>query len=177
MTIGEFLDMKFSIGDKVVHPQQGVGYVAKLEEKQFEPNKPRLYYVILIPETTMWVPVDLTTSGLRKLSARSELEQCRLVLQSAPHPLIPEKGLLSNLIVHINQGTVAAHCKVVRDLFTHGWHKPLYGPISEFQRVILSVLSQEWAAVEEISPVEAGQEISLLLKKGRAFHDQRPSKF
>jgi RNA polymerase-interacting CarD/CdnL/TRCF family regulator len=169
--MGEFLDMKFSIGDKVVHPQQGVGYVAKLEEKQFEPNKPRLYYVILIPETTVWVPVDLTTSGLRKLSGRNELEQCRQVLQSAPHPLTPDRGLLSSLVGHINQGTVAAHCEVVRDLTAHGWHKPLYGPMAEFQRVILNVLSQEWATVEEISQVEAAHEISVLLKKGRAAHD------
>ena len=53
MTIGEALGMNSSIGDRVVHPQQGVGYVAKLEEKQFEPDKPRLYDVILIPETTV----------------------------------------------------------------------------------------------------------------------------
>ena len=66
--MGEILDMKFDIGDKVVHPQHGVGYVANLEEKQFEPNAPRTYYVIIIPDTTLWVPVDLPTSGLRKLS-------------------------------------------------------------------------------------------------------------
>ena len=41
MTIGEALGMNSSIGDRVVHPQQGVGYVAKLEEKQFEPNASR----------------------------------------------------------------------------------------------------------------------------------------
>jgi RNA polymerase-interacting CarD/CdnL/TRCF family regulator len=171
------LAMKFSIGDRVVHPQQGVGYVAKLEEKQFEPNKPRTYYVISIPDTTMWVPVDLITSGLRKLSVRSDLEQCRQVLQSAPHPLTPDKGLLSSLIDHINQGSIAAHCEVVRDLTAHGWHKPLYGPMSEFQRAILNVLAQEWAVVEGTSPVHAALEISLLLKKGRAAHDHRPSKF
>lgn len=169
--MSEFLDMKFSIGDRVVHPQQGVGYVDKLEEKQFEPNKPRMYYVISIPDTTMWVPVDLTTSGLRKLSVKSELEQCRQVLQSTPHPLIADRGLLSSLIGQINQGTIAAHCEVVRDLTAHGWHKPLYGPMAEFQRVILNVLSQEWAVVEGISQVEAAYEISVLLKKGRAAYD------
>jgi RNA polymerase-interacting CarD/CdnL/TRCF family regulator len=171
MTRFEVLELKFSIGDRVVHPQQGVGYVAKLEEKQFEPNKPRMYYVILIPETTVWVPVDLLTSGLRKLSVRSELEQCRQVLQSTPHPLTPDRGLLSSLIGQINQGTIAAHCEVVRDLTAHSWHKPLYGPVSEFLRVILNVLSQEWAIVEGISVVEAAHEINILLKKCRAAHD------
>jgi len=164
------MDMKFSIGDRVVHPQQGVGYVAKLEEKQFEPNKPRMYYVILIPDTTVWVPVDLITSGLRKLSVRSELEQCRQVLQSTPRPLMPDRGLLASLVTHINQGTITAHCEVVRDLNAFGWHKPLYGAMAEFQRVIMNVLSQEWAVVEGISVVEASQEISVLLKKGRVSH-------
>jgi RNA polymerase-interacting CarD/CdnL/TRCF family regulator len=164
------MDMKFSIGDRVVHPQQGVGYVAKLEEKQFEPNHPRMYYVVLIPDTTVWVPVDLSTSGLRKLSLRSELEQCRQVLQSAPRTLTPDRGLLASLIGHINQGTLTAHCEVVRDLNAFGWRKPLYGPMAEFQRVIMNVLSQEWAVVEGISVIEASHEISVLLKKGRAAH-------
>lgn len=164
------MDMKFSIGDRVVHPQQGVGYVARLEEKQFEPNKPRMYYVILIPDTTVWVPVDLITSGLRKLSVRSELDHCRQVLQSTPNPLIPERGLLSSLVSHINQGTIAAQCEVVRDLTAHSWHKPLYGPMAEFQRVIMNVLSQEWAVVEGLSQLEASHEINGLLKKGRASH-------
>lgn len=168
MIRGKTMDMKFSIGDKVVHPQQGVGYVASLEEKQFEPNKPRMYYVVSIPDTTVWVPVDLPTSGLRKISARSELEQCRQVLQSVPQPLNSDRSLLASLVSHINQGTIKAQCEVVRDLTAHGWHKPLYGPMAEFQRVILNVLSQEWAAVEGISVVEAAHEINVLLKKGKS---------
>lgn len=170
MTRGDTLDMKFNVGDRVVHPQQGVGYVADLEEKQFEPNVPRMYYVIQIPDTTVWVPVDLRTSGLRKLSVKSELEQCREVLQAAPHTLTAERGLLASLIGHINQGTLTAHCEVVRDLNAFGWRKPLYGPMAEFQRVIQNVLNEEWAVVEGISLIEASQEISVLLKKGRAIY-------
>lgn len=169
--------MKFNIGDRVVHPQQGVGYVANLEEKQFEANLPRMYYVISIPDTTVWVPVDSATSGLRKLSIRSDLEKCRQVLQDKPRPLTPDRSLLSSLIVHINQGTVAAHCEVVRDLSAFSWRKPLYGPMSEFQRVILNVLSQEWAAVDGISVVEASNEINILLKKGRTVHDHGIKQF
>ena len=149
--MGEVLDMKFDIGDKVVHPQHGVGYVANLEEKQFAPNAPRTYYVISIPDTTLWVPIDMPTSGLRKLSVRSELDQCRQVLQSVPQPLKADRGLLSSLISHINQGTIIAQCEVVRDMAAFGWRKPLYGPMAEFQRVVLNVLSQEWAAVEGLS--------------------------
>lgn len=168
--MAEILVMKFNIGDKVVHPQHGVGFVANLEEKQFEPNTSRMYYVISIPDTTLWVPVGLSTSGLRKLGMRSELDNCRQVLQAAPQPLTSDRNLLASLIGYINQGTLTAHCEVVRDLAAFGWRKPLYGPISEFQRVIMNVLRQEWAAVEGLSEAEASHEIDLLLKKGRAVH-------
>ena len=169
--MGEILDMKFDIGDKVVHPQHGVGYVADLEEKQFEPNASRMYYVISITDTTLWVPVDLVTSGLRKLSLRSELDECRQVLQAAPLALIPGRELLASLSGRIKQGTIVAQCEVVRDLTAFGWHKPLYGPIADFQRMILNVLCQEWAVVEGVSQVEASNEISILLKKGRAAQE------
>jgi CarD family transcriptional regulator len=162
--------MKFDIGDKVVHPQHGVGYVADLEEKQFESKPPGLYYVVEIPDTTVWVPVDLHTSGLRRLSEKSEIEQCRQVLQSAPMPLNPGRNLLANLSDHIRQGTVVAHCEVIRDLAAYGWSKPLYGPAADFQRMIMDVLCQEWATVEDVSMAEAFHEISGLLKKGRAAY-------
>jgi CarD family transcriptional regulator len=171
MITGEPVDMKFAIGDKVVHPQHGVGFVAGLEEKQFVPNTARMYYVVSIPDTTLWVPVDLSTSGLRKLSARSELDQCRQVLQATPQALTPGRDLLASLSGRIKQGTIIAQCEVVRDLAAFGWHKPLYGSIADFQRMVLNVLCQEWAAVKGITQVEASHEIDGLLKKGRAAQE------
>lgn len=166
------LNSKFKIGDRVVHPQHGVGTVDNIEVKQFEPNISRIYYVILIPDTTLWVPVNLPTSGLRKLSERGDLDQCRQVLQSAPIKLITGRDLLTNLAGTLKKGTIIAQCEVVRDLAAYGWGKPLYGPISEFQERVLNVLYQEWALVEEVSVVDASQEIGALLKTGRATHEQ-----
>ena len=171
MTMGEFLEMKFEIGDKVVHPQHGVGFVAGLEEKQFEPNAARMYYVVSIPDTTLWVPVDLSTSGLRKLGLKSELEQCSQVLQATPQALNAGRDLMTSLSGRIKQGTIIAQCEVVRDLTAFGWHKPLYGPIADFQRMALNVLCQEWAAIKGIPPVEASHEINALLKKGRTIQE------
>lgn len=171
MTMDELLDMKFDIGDRVVHPQHGVGYVSGMEEKQFQPHTSRMYYVISIPDTTVWVPVDLVKSGLRRLSVKADLEQCRQVLQSTPQPLTPDRSLLSNLSGRIGQGTVIAHCEVVRDLTAHGWRKPLYGPSADFRRNIFNVLSEEWAVVDQVSRVEASNEINTLLKKCRTDHE------
>jgi len=168
MSTIESSDMKFAVGDKVVHPQHGVGFVAGLEEKQFEPNAARMYYVVSIPDTTLWVPVDLSTSGLRKLGLKSELEQCRQVLQAVPQALNAGRELLGSLSGRIKQGTIVAQCEVVRDLTAFGWHKPLYGPLADFQRMALNVLCQEWAAVKGTTQVEASLEINGLLKRGRA---------
>jgi len=171
MTMGEISDLKFEIGDKVVHPQHGVGYVSNLEEKQFEPNKSRVYYVVSIPDTTLWVPVDLSTSGLRKLGAKSELEQCYQILQSAPQTLNAGRDLLANLAGRIKQGTIIAQCEVVRDLTAFGWHKPLFGPLADFQRMALDVLCQEWAVIKGVSVADASYEINDLLKKSRTIHE------
>jgi len=168
MTKNESFDMKFAIGDKVVHPQHGVGFVSGLEEKQFKPSAARMYYVVSIPDTTLWVPVDLSTSGLRKLGLISELEKCRQVLQTSPQALNAGKELLSSLSARIKQGTIIAQCEVVRDLTAFGWKKPLYGPLADFQRMALNVLCQEWAAVKRITQAEASYEINSLLIMGRA---------
>jgi len=177
MTTIESSGMKFAVGDKVVHPQHGVGFVASLEEKQFEPNAARMYYVVSIPDTTLWVPVDLSTSGLRKLGLKSDIDVCRQVLQAPPQALNAGRDMLSNLSARIKQGTIIAQCEVVRDLAAFGRHKPLYGPIADYQRMVLNVLCQEWAAVKGITQDEASHEINILLKKGKAAQNTDQARF
>jgi CarD family transcriptional regulator len=168
MTTDASSDVKFAIGDKVVHPQHGVGFVAGLEEKRFGPKAASMYYVVSIPDITLWVPVEqISTSGLRKLSRMDDLERCRQVLQDKPQTLNTGKELMTNLSTHIKQGTMVDQCEVVRDLTAWGLQKPLYGSLSEFQHAILDVLCQEWAAVKGISVAEASYEINGLLKKSR----------
>ena len=67
-----------------------------------------------------------------------------------PHPLTPGRDLQASLAGQINQGTIIAQCEVVRDLTAYGWRKPLFGPIADFQRMIMNVLCQEWAVVEDM---------------------------
>jgi CarD family transcriptional regulator len=172
MTTVESSNIKFTIGDKVVHPQHGVGFVADLEEKQFEPDDARMYYVVSILDTTLWVPVDMSTSGLRKLGSKSDIEGCRQVLQAPPQELTAGRDMLATLSARIKQGTIIAQCEVVRDLAAFGRHKPLYGPIADYQRMILNVLCQEWAVVKGVSQADATHEINSLLKKGKAAQDR-----
>ena len=159
----------FQIGDQVVHPQHGVGQIVQLEEREFERGDSRTYYEIHIPGgSTIWVPVDLSGSGLRRLADKSEIALCRETLSARPVPLTEDgKVRQSTLVAHLRQGTIVAHCEVVRDLYAFVAHKPAYGTISVLLESVLRVLCQEWATVEGISTSEAMSEISSLLEKPR----------
>lgn len=159
----------FKVGDRVVHPQHGVGHVVKLEDREFDPGVMRRYYEIAIPGgSTLWVPVDLPGSALRRLAVRSEIVHCRKILESHPLPLTEESRFRqSELVAHLKQGTIAAHCEVVRDLSAYGARKPIQGPIAAFLQATQGVLCQEWAIVEGITLSAAAYEIGLLLEKSR----------
>lgn len=160
--------MDLRIGDRVVHPQYGVGQVVKLEEREFEPGVMRQYYEISIPGSTLWVPQDQSTFGLRKLTVKSEIDTCRQVLSSRPVPLTEDSRLRqAELSARLKKGTIVAHCEVVRDLAAYGAHKPISGTIAALLRGAQDVLCQEWAAVEEISLAEATAEISSLLERSK----------
>jgi CarD family transcriptional regulator len=161
--------MIFEIGDRVVHPQHGVGQVVKLEDREFESGVTRRYYEVSMPSgSTVWVPVDLGIVGLRKPAERSEIARCRKILASHPMPLTEDsRSRQANLAARLKQGTISTFCEVVRDLHAYGEHKSMYGTIAGFYRVTKDVLYQEWAIVEGVTLAEAVQEIDALLEKSR----------
>ncbi len=165
--------MTFQVGDQVVHPKYGVGYVVKLEEREFEPGVMRPYYEISIPGSTLWVPLDQSMFGLRKLTVRSEIERCRTILAARPLPLTEDSRLRqSDLSTRLKVGTIAVHCEVVRDLSAYGAHRSISGTIAAFLHSTLDVLCQEWSAVEDISLADASLEISILLEQSNLMQTE-----
>ncbi|HSG43915.1 MAG TPA: CarD family transcriptional regulator [Anaerolineales bacterium] len=164
----------FKIGDKVVHPQHGVGEIVKVANRAFGSGVKKEYYEISIPGgSTVWVPLDPPTFGLRKLATKRMLTKCRKILSSKPSPLPDDARVRqSELASRLKEGTIAAQCEVVRDLFAYGEHKSLYGTIANFFRTTQDVLYQEWAIINKITVHEAAEEIGSLLDKSR----QRVSK-
>lgn len=161
--------MTFKTGERVVHPQHGVGRVVKLEQREFEPGVTRQYYEIAIPDgSTIWVPVDQSMSGLRNLTGKHEIERCRRILVSRPVPFTDDvRSRQSTLAQRLKQGTVRTQCEIVRDLYAYGEHKSLYGSMAGFFRQTQNVLCQEWAIVEGVAFADAMQEVQTLLEKSR----------
>ncbi len=160
--------MSFRIGDKVVHPRHGLGRITHLSIKQMDQGSKRAFYEISFPASTLWVPLALTTSGLRKLTVKAEINNCRRVLSAAPMPLNHDpRYRQSDLVAHLKQGTLRAHCEVVRDLTAYGWQNTLGEALSSFLGATQGVLCQEWAAVEGVTITDAADEIEALIEKGK----------
>ena len=165
--------MELKVGDHVVHPKYGVGTVVDLNEREFEPGVMRRYYEILMPGTTLWVSLEMPTFGLRKLTVRSEISRCRMILASHPAPFIENaRERQADMADQLKLGTIAAHCEVVRDLYAYFGHKPSTGKVGAFLQAVQDVLSQEWAEVEGITLAEATTEISTLLENSKEARDQ-----
>jgi RNA polymerase-interacting CarD/CdnL/TRCF family regulator len=157
--------MQYNIGDLVVHPAYGTGRIASIEKKQFSEKSARLYYQIVLPKLTVWVPVDIQQAvGLRLVTAKDDLEQYRHLLRSPPVPLtVNHHRRHLELVNRLKEGSFQGMCEVVRDLTAWGWRKPLGRTDTVLLQKARSTLQQEWATAAGVSTTEASKEIDSLL--------------
>jgi CarD family transcriptional regulator len=157
--------MQFKISDQVVHPTYGIGHIVDIEEKRFAQQESQWYYKVRLPKRTLWLPVETQeASGLRPITAKSELDWYRNLLKSPPLPLERNHHRRHPaLLRRLKEGSFQVLCEVVRDLTAWGWRKPLGPTDMATLRKIRQSLSQEWATAAGVSPNEAIKEIDSLL--------------
>ena len=157
--------MQLKIGDLVVHPAFGIGHIVKIEEKLFSEKETRLYYKVVRLKHSMWVRVEAQeVTGLRLVTAKSDLDHYRDVLKSPPVALdtnLQQRHL--ELVSRLNQGSFQGVCEVMRDLTAWGGREPLNRADTTTLQKTRDSLSQEWAAAASVSPTEAIREIDSLL--------------
>ena len=157
---------QFKVGDNVVHPVYGVGHIVQIEQKQFSEKGVRQYYKVILPRSTIWVPIEAQASiGLRLVTARSDLDQYRNLLKSRPVPLKHNHAQRHvELANRLKEGSFQVMCEVVRDLTVSGWQKPLGRSDAVILQKTRERLLQEWAASAGVSTTAAGKEINTLLR-------------
>ena len=161
--------MEFQSGDNVVHPSYGVGNIIRLEERQLAEAEMRLYYVLAIDTTTVWVPVhsDGSTS-LRAVTAKQDIDQYRTLLKSRPTPLERDHNKRRlEINERLKQGSFRVMCEVVRDLTACGWYKQIGEVDASLLQKVRGNLRREWAAAAGVPIPEAIQEVDALLLAGR----------
>jgi len=158
--------MTFKVDEWVVHPRHGVGQIVEIEDLQFDSRPSQAYYQISIPQGTMWVQVDASPSGLRKVATKDDLAPCREVLKSRPAEMAADFHERQNdLNERLLLGSLQARCELVRDLSALGWHKPLAEGLAAIARVARQVLCEEWGMVEGVTQREATREVERLLRE------------
>ena len=161
--------MQFKAGDCVVHPAYGVGNIVRLEERQLAEAEMRLYYVLAVDKSTVWVPVNSQgVAGLRELTPKRELDQYRSLLKSRP-VLLDRDHHKRRLEINerLKQGSFRVLCEVVRDLTAYGWYKPLSEIDAASLQKMREGLCREWAAAAGVAISEASQEVEALLSTAR----------
>jgi RNA polymerase-interacting CarD/CdnL/TRCF family regulator len=165
--------MAIDVNDWVVHPQHGVGRVVRREVRKFGEDNARPYFEIAIPTGTIWVRVEGSTGGLRKITPKGDLGRYRGLLRSRPKPLATDHRQRKLVLAdRLRESSLQARCEVVRDLTAHSWSRPLNESSGSLLRSAVQMLCAEWAAVEGLSVLEATREVEALLLEGRKTYEK-----
>jgi CarD family transcriptional regulator len=159
--------MEFKIGDLVVHPAFGIGHIVAIEEKQFsEKAAAYAYYKITRLNHKIWIRVEAQkASGLRLVTAGSDLDQYRNLLKSPPVSLnTNQQQRQTELSSRLQEGSFKGVCEVLRDLTAWNVLEPLgQADATTLQKTQIS-LYEEWAAAAGVSTATATSEIDRLLQ-------------
>jgi CarD family transcriptional regulator len=115
--------MQFSVGDKVVHPHYGPGWIASIERWE-SIDGAKSYYVIEIPGQGLTVRIPVRKAremGVRPAMSPSSLPQVLCMLRSTPRQLPDDyKERQEQIDAEVRTGQVMQLAQVVRDLT---WHR------------------------------------------------------
>ena len=161
--------MDLQVGDSVVHPIHGVGHIVHVGKKQFIGTETRLYYQVVTDNTTLWIPAEsFDKIGMRQLPTKRDLARYRELLKTAPVSFNTNHSKRRiELAERIKLGSFQSLCEIVRDLAAHGWIKPLTNADATSFNRAHARLSREWAAADNISVEQAGNEIDALLSHAK----------
>jgi CarD family transcriptional regulator len=158
--------MKFSIGDKIVHPHRGPGRIVDVKQREFLEGVKR-YYVIEIPVYGMTVHIPVRKAaelGMRPAMPRAKVDRVLDTLRSQPRRLSKDyKERQKNVWEKIKTGRPIATAEAVRDLTWRGRHANLTKKDSELLQRGQDFLAAEMALVLETDVPEANESITSAL--------------
>jgi CarD family transcriptional regulator len=142
--------MQYSVGDKVVHPHHGPGWIASIERRELLDGIKR-YYVIEIPgqALTLYLPVGKADEvGMRLAMSHSGFPRVLSMLRSRPH-LLPKdyKERQEQISIQLKTGRVMQLARVVRDLTWHRHRAHLTKTDSDYLKQGRDLLAAEMALV------------------------------
>jgi CarD family transcriptional regulator len=158
--------MRFSIGDKVVHPHRGAGRIIDVERQEFLDEAKR-YYVIDMPASalTVRIPVrKVDEVGLRLAMTPEKLSSVLDILHGRPRGLPADyKERQESVRERIQAASPITMAEAVRDLTWHGRRAHLTKTDSDLLKVVQDFLAAEMALTSDTNLSEANETIELAL--------------
>jgi CarD family transcriptional regulator len=115
--------MPFSIGDKVVHPHHGPGWITGIERRDFLDGTKRYYVIEILGQgLTVHMPVGTADEmGIRPAMSQSRFPRVLSMLRGRPHLLPADyRERQERISAQLKTRRVMQLVRVVRDL---SWHR------------------------------------------------------
>lgn len=142
--------MRFSVGDKVVHPHYGPGWITSVERWE-SIDGAKSYYVIEVPGQGLTVRIPVRNAremGVRPAMSPSSLPRVLSTLRSKPRQLPDDyKERQEQIDAEVRTGQVMRLARVVRDLTWHGERAHLTKKDSDLLKQGQDLLAAEMALV------------------------------
>ena len=110
---------RYSVGQQIVYPLQGVGRIERLEEREFQ-GSPTLYYVVYleVSDMTIMIPVDKADGlGIRAIVSKRKAERALRLIAEDFDPIPTDWKLRYQMNLDLlKQGAVDDIASVVRSL-------------------------------------------------------------
>ena len=123
---------KYQVGQEVVYPLQGVGYINSIEKRKFK-DKKLLYYIIYLGVTdmTVMVPVDKADEvGIRAIVDKEKAQEALVLIAQDYEPITADWKMRYQMNLDLlKKGSVLDIATVVRTLYHRSKVKEL--PILE----------------------------------------------
>ena len=159
-------DVDFKIGDFVVYPAHGVGYVIGIEKVEISGSLLELVKVRFDSDRmTLRIPVNkAVSSGLRKLSSKKQMEAALLTLKGkAKVKKVMWSRRAQDYEQKINSGELIQIAEVVRDLHRNDEQREQSYSERQLYEAALERLTREIAAVDGAGEQKAQEKVGKVL--------------
>ncbi|HSR51518.1 MAG TPA: CarD family transcriptional regulator [Acidobacteriota bacterium] len=120
--------MKFNVGDQVIYPNQGVGFIEEVLETSVGGNKSEFYRLRLSSnDSLVMVPVDNAESiGVRRLCSEKDLDKLFDILENGSVDLARDwKNRYKDNVEKMMTGSIFDVAQVLKNLHYLSLQKPL----------------------------------------------------
>lgn len=161
-------NLRFKVGDWIVHHFHGVGKVHNIEEKGLDGDK-NTFYKVTTKDIDYWIPIeDEDKDHIEPIRTKADFDQALEILSLAPepisdHPQSRKKQIYDKWL----EGNLFSRAELIRDLNGRMTSDHLNFNEKEMLEKVISDFINEWIIADKtLTCSQAKENIYLSLEKG-----------